>query len=440
MKRAKKGGSTLFRAALPLTVGFGMLLLLLGGFATWAARAQIDGAVVASGRIVLDQNRQAIQHPNGGVVEEILVREGDTVAEDEILITLDPNLIVSELNIVEGQLFEILARRGRLEAERDEVDEIVFDALLLEKAQIEPNVAALASGQQRLFEARRETLNKAVVQLRNQRLQLEEQIAGIDAQVAAGIQQINLIDTEEQGLQELLAKGLARSQRVLALQRESARLVGALGELKARRAQAMERIAELEIQELQYRASRREDAITVLRDLQYNELEMAERRLSLTKQLERMEIRAPVAGVVYDLRVFGRRSVIRPADPILYIVPQDKPLVIEAQVDPINVNRVFATQEVVLRFSSFDMRETPDLFGTVTHVSPDAFTDLQSGASYYRVEVELPNEELSKLSDEQKLIPGMPVESFIRTGEHTPIEYMTAPLTRYFSRALRDGS
>jgi len=427
-----------FRGTLPMIVGFGTILLLLGGFAAWAAKVEIDGAIVATGRLVVDRNRHVVQHITGGVVEEIFVKEGDTVAEDDILARLDLTVVESELKIVEGQLYELMARRGRLEAERDEADKIVFDPQLLEKAEQDPNVAMLAKGQQSLFDARLETLAKAVTQLGNQRIQLEEQIRGIDAQMVAIDRQLALVKTETEAQESLLAKGLAQSSRVLALARESARLAGTMGDLTSRRAQAMERISELEIQELQYRAQRREEAISVLRDLQYNELEMAERSYTLRTQIEEMEIRSPLAGVVYDLRLQGRRSVIRPADPILYVIPQDRALVIEAEVDPININDVYTTQDVILRFSAFDMRTTPDLFGKVVQISPDAFNDPQTGRSYYRVEVALPKEELSKLKPEQTLIPGMPVDTYIRTGEHTPLTYLTSPLTRYFSKAMRD--
>lgn len=439
MRKAPREKSA-FRSVLPMIVGFGTVILLFGGFAAWAARVQIDGAVVASGQIVVEQNRQVVQHPIGGVVKEIYVREGDTVDQGEILIRLDQELAESELKVLEGQLYEIIARRGRLEAERDALDEIVFDPLLVEAAANNSELAALANGQTRLFEARRDSLEKAIVQLRNQRLQLEEQIAGIDAQSTAADRQAALIETEVTAQLELFEKGLAQASRVSALQREDARLAGSIGELKSRRAQAKERISALEIQELQYRAQRREEAISILRDLQYNEMEMVERRLTLKKQLERMEIRAHVAGVIYNQRVFGSGSVIRPADPILYLVPQDQPLVIEAKVDPMHVNKIFAHQEVMLRFPSFDMRKTPDLFGHVTLVSPDAFSDEQTGRSYYRVAVELPQEELSKLEEGQTLVPGMPVDTFIRTGEHTPVEYLTSPIITYFSRALRDGN
>lgn len=168
-------------------------------------------------------------------------------------------------------------------------------------------------------------------------------------------------------------------------------------------------------------------------------MELAERRYALTTRLNRMDIRAPVAGVVYDVRLLGEQSVIRPADPLMFIVPQDRPMVIESRVSPINVNSIHIGQEVVVRFRSFDMRETPDLIGRVTLISADAFTDSSTGASFYRVEVELPEAELGKLAPDQVIIPGMPVDTFLRTGEYTPLTYLIQPLTRYFGTALRDG-
>lgn len=429
-----------YSSFLPLLVGFGTVVLLFGGFSAWAIRAEIDGAVVASGRIVVDQNRQAVQHLTGGVVEEIFVKEGDSVGENDLLVTLDPTEAESELTVIEGQLYELMARRGRLEAERDEADIITFDTMLEEVAAKEQDVRALMEGQRRLFDARKDNLEKSIAQLWNQKQQLEEQIIGIVAQIAALKQQSQLIGTEIEMQQALLDRGLAPQTRLLALRRNNARLAGSNGELTARRAQAMERISELSVQELQLFSQRREEAISVLRDLHFNEMEIAERRRSLIRVLDRMEIRAPVAGIVYDLRLFGSQSVIRPADPLLFIVPQDRPLVIAAEVNPIDVNRVFLDQKVVLRFPAFDMRSTPDLFGRITRISPDAFSDPQSGRTFYRAEIELPKSEVAKLASGQELIPGMPADTFIRTGEHTPFSYLTKPLTRYFQRAMRDQS
>ncbi|MCK0168405.1 HlyD family type I secretion periplasmic adaptor subunit [Jannaschia sp. S6380] len=427
------------RSRSPLIVGFLTIALLLGGFGGWGVMAQIAGAVVAPGRIVVDRNRQVVQHPDGGVVEEILVEEGDRVAEGDVLARLDLSLLQSELTIVEGQLREMAARRGRMEAERDDLETITFDADLLEAAESQPSVAAIVDGQTRLFEARRDSLARAVEQLRNQRLQLDNQVDGIDAQMVALERQQELIGDETSNQEILLERGLTQASRLLNLQREEARLAGALGDLVSQRAQAMERIAELEIEELRLFTQRREESITRLRDLEATEMEFAERQRALAKQLDRLEIRAPVSGVVYDLQVFGRRSVIQPAQTVLYLVPQDRPLIIESRVDPINVDEVYVGQEVVLRFSAFDMRSTPDLFGSVTQVSPDAFVDDQNGTSFYRVEIQLPEEELTKLPEGRTLVPGMPVDAFIRTEDRSPLAYLLSPLAGYFQKAFRDS-
>lgn len=426
-----------FPSAMPTFVGLVTVAALMLGLGVWAVGSRIDGAVVAPGRIVVERNRQIVQHPEGGVVEEILVREGDTVAEGQLLIRLDPELTQSELSVVENQLYEVMARRGRLEAERDDAEAITFDPELLAVAAGDPTFAELVDGQERLFEARLESLRQSITQFENQEMQLENQIGGIDAQLAA-LQQQQALTQEELTMQQgLLDRGLTEGSRVLNLRREEARLLGLAGEFTARRAEAMERIAEIRIQTVRLQSDRREQAITALRDLQITELGLIERRNSLLTRLERADIRAPVAGIVYDLRVLGRESVIRAADPLLFIVPQDRPLVIEAQVDTINVNEVHVGQEVIMRFRTIESQATPDLYGTIMSISPDAFEDPNSGQSYYRTEVMLPEAELAKLPEGQILIPGMIVDTFIRTGEHSPLAYLAAPLSRYFGTAMR---
>lgn len=423
----------------PMLVGLGSIAILIAGLGVWATQAQIDGAVVASGRVIVDRNRQAVQHPDGGVVQSVLVKEGDEVQRGAVLLRLDPTLAQSELSIVESQLYEVMARRGRLEAERDGSDSLVFDPVLVQVAAERPDVADLMRGQRSLFDARLDSFRQGVTQLENQQLQLANQVEGIDAMHASLTRQIELTNEETRAQETLLERGLAQGSRVLNLRREVARLSGMIGETVARRAQAMERIAETRIEAVRMHSQRREDAITTLRDLQISEMELTERRYALTTRLNRMDIRAPVAGVVYDVRLLGEQSVIRPADPLMFIVPQDRPMVIESRVSPINVNSIHIGQEVVVRFRSFDMRETPDLIGRVTLISADAFTDSSTGASFYRVEVELPEAELGKLTPDQVIIPGMPVDTFLRTGEYTPLTYLIQPLTRYFGTALRDG-
>lgn len=430
--------NTAWSARLPMIIGITALVLLVGGFGTWSILANISGAIIASGQVEVDQNRQVVQHPDGGVVEAVLVGEGDTVAAGDILINLDAKLLRSELAIVEGQLFELIARRGRLQAERDEIDHVTFDPMLVALAQDRPDILDLMDGQTRLFNARNVSLEKESEQLDKRRTQITDQVVGIEAQQAALERQLSLIQQELTDQRSLLEKGLAQASRVLALQREEAGLLGRVGELTASVAQAEGRITETEIEILKLGTTRREEAITQLRDLQYRELELAERRQSLQEQLDRLEIRAPVSGVIYDLTVFAPRSVIRAAEPVLYLVPQDRPLVITSRVEPIHVDQVFVGQEVVLRFSAFDSRTTPELNGTVVQVSADSFIDERSQASYYRAEIELSPGELEKLKD-LKIIPGMPVETFMRTNDRTPMGYLIKPLADYFNKAFRES-
>ncbi len=399
----------------------------------WAIQAQISGAIVSTGKIEVDQNRQIVQHPDGGVVDDILVEEGD------ILIQLDSTLLASELTIIEGQLFELMARRGRLEAERDSEDGIDFDTEIMDLAKIDEVVRDQMAGQVRLFLAHSASIEKEIEQLGKRRLQITDQIVGIDAQMDAMNVQLELLAQELSNQQELLDKGLAQIARVLNLQREEARLSGTLGELKAQRAQAEGRITELEIEILKIETQRREEAITRLRDLQFQELELAEQRRSLQERLSRLEIRAPVYGIVYGMQVFAKRSVIRPADPVLYLVPQDKPLVITAQVEPIHVDELYVNQEVSVRFSALDSRTTPELFGKVTQVSADAFQDEQTAFSYYRAEIELNEGEIDRLPEGTILIPGMPVETYMKTTDRSPLEYLVKPLADYFAKAMRES-
>ncbi len=423
----------------PLVTGFLALVVLLGGFGYWAATATISGAIVASGRIEVDQNRQIVQHPDGGVISEILVDEGDLVEAGQVLIRLEARQLISQLTIIEGQLFELIARRGRLDAERDGAETIEFDPILIEAAAQNADINGLMEGQERLFQARTLSINAEIDQLGKRRGQISAQITGIEAQSAALTDQLALIESELMAQQSLLDRGLAQASRVLSLQREQSQLSGSMGELTSQKAQALGRITEIEIEILKLGTQRRETAITRLRDLQYRELELHEQRNALREQIDRLNITAPVSGVVYGMQYFTLRAVVRPADTVLYLVPQDRPLVIAAQIEAIHVDKVVPGQDVTLRFSSLDQRETPELTGVVAKISPDAFVDEGTGQSYYRAEILVADGELEKLPEGTTLIPGMPVESYVRTLDRTPIGYLVKPFADYFAKAFREG-
>ncbi len=365
-------------------IRFGLfcVLLLGGGLGGWAATAKLKGAVISGGHLQVEGQRQVVQHPDGGVVGEILVREGSIVEAGEVLIRLDGTALQSELAVLESQLYELMARRGRLIAEQTEARSITFDPELLAASEGNTAVQALIDGQRSLFEARLRTMEREIEVLQERQVQITEQITGSQAELASLSRQSELITQELEGQRKLLEKGLAEISKVLALEREAARLEGQRGQMIAQTAQLKGQISELEIELLRMQATRREDAITTMRDLGFRELELTERRIALKEQLSRLDVRAPLGGVVLDMAVHALKSVVRPAEPILYIVPTDSDLVVEAQINPIHIDSVHSGQEAVLRFSAFNTRTTPELFGTVSKVSPDAFVDEETNQSF----------------------------------------------------------
>ena len=423
----------------PVIIGLIGLLVLVGGFGAWATLSQISGAIVASGRIEVDRNRQIVQHQNGGTVSEIFVDEGDTVRAGDLLFQLDTGQQSSKLTIVEGQLYELMARRGRLEAERDQTDSIRFEEELIAAGLNDRNVQELIDGQSNLFYARRDSVLQELDQLSKRSGQIRSQIAGVEAQEVSLARQLELIEAELASQQSLLDRQLTQAGTVLSLQRESARLTGQIGELAASKAQAEGRITEIDIEKLKLSTQNREEAITRLRDLRYRELELAEQRAALRDEIDRLSIRAPVSGIIYGMQVRTPRSVVRAAEPLLFLVPQDRPLVIAARVDLIHIDEIVAGQEVTLRLSALDTRNTPELYGQVVQISADAFEDEVTGQSYYRAEIVLNSGEMDKLAKGTVLIPGMPVEAFIKTGDRSPLAYLVKPLADYFVRAFRES-
>ncbi|MGR3677274.1 MAG: HlyD family type I secretion periplasmic adaptor subunit [Paracoccaceae bacterium] len=421
-----------------IAFGFGLVVVLIVGTGVWGLRAQISGAVVASGLITVESNRQVIQHPEGGVVGEILVRDGTTVHAGQILIRLDGTFHRSELSIVQDQLFEIRARAIRLIAERDGAETLNMPIDLSEQAASDAELGELLAGQTRLFETRKAALHRAREQTQKQIDQTHNQIDGTQAQLRALRTQEGLIVTELSDSQTLLDKGLIQAGRVSALQREQARLAGEIGRLEAASAQLHGQIAGLEIELQQRDTARQEEAIATLRDLRAQEIQLTERELSLTETLSRLNIKSPVAGVVHDSQVFALQSVISPAQPILYVVPQDRPLLVEARIEAQHIDQVQLGQDAFLRFTAFDQRRTPEIPAQVIGLSPDVFTDELTGQSFYRAELAPSPDAMSALGN-QELIPGMPVEAYIKTADRTPVSYLTKPFTDYFSRAFREG-
>jgi HlyD family type I secretion membrane fusion protein len=424
-------------ARMPLAVGFAALGLLVGGVGVWSVGTEIAGAVVTRGVVRVETERQVVQHPDGGVVGEILARDGDTVAAGDVLVRLDGTFLRSELVIVERQLAEIFARRARLEAERDGADRPDFgplpDFAQIDAAAIRDQIA----GQEALFAARATSLDQERRQIAEQQAQIARQIEGAEAQRVATQRQLDLTLGELADVEALFRRGLVQAARLLDLQREAARLEGEIGRLVSLAAEARTRIAALDIESLRIADRRREEAITQLRDIQYTEIELEQRRISLSERLARLDLRAPVAGTVFGSRVSAVRSVVQPAEAILYLVPGDQPLEVLTRIAPEDIDQVRPGQAVTLLLTAFSRRTTPEIPGTVLRISADATSEASGGAPFYEAIV-VPDAQALAALPEVTLMPGMPVEVFLRTGDRRALSYLTQPLAVYFNRAFRE--
>lgn len=411
------------------------LVLLLLGFGGWSTNTRLSGAIITPGRIDVDLRRQIVQHPDGGVVREILVTEGASVAAGDIVIRLDSSELGSELAILEGQLSELAARQARLRAERDGAAKLDLPSTLSADGR---ETGEQIEGQQSLFLARLQALSEEKALLTHRIDQIAAQITGIEAQRAAMAEQLSLVVAEHANQALLVSRGLAPHTALLALAREEARLTGELGALTAAEAEARGRITETRIDIARLTSRRQENALAELREIAPVELQLLERRRALAARIGRLDIRAPASGTVLDLRVTTPGAVISPADPLLHIVPQDRSLIITADVAPIHIDEVHPGQPVEIVLSALPARTTPHLLGHVAVVSADALPHPDLRTPLYRVEITLEPAEAARLAPET-LRPGMPVELFLQTGSRTPLAYLVQPFTAYFARAFRES-
>jgi len=418
-------------------LGLLTVLVLTLGVGVWGAWASLAGAVIAQGQVQIEARAQIVQHRDGGVVKEILVRDGDRVAAGDPLLVLDEAELASQAKIIADQLVELRARAARLAAERDGADAVIYPADLKGKADVDTSVAAIIEGQENLFTARLATVGEATRSYEEQKLQVENEIVGQKAQIDALDEQILLLASELVDTEALLEQGLVQSARVTSLKREKASLTGQKGELEAAVARNLGRIAQIDVEIVGLTARRREEAVTELRDVEPRIAGLDEEHDALEIKLSRLTLTAPMEGLVHDMRVYSLGAIIRPADPVLFSIPQEEELMITAKGDAYHIDQVFAGRPVVLRFSAFNARTTPEINAEVARVSADVTTDERSGVQYYTTELRVSREEIARLGN-QALLPGMPVEVFIQTGERSPLSYMAKPFTDYFERAFRD--
>lgn len=411
-------------------------LTFIIGAGAWAATTNLAGAVVASGHFVVDSYVKRVQHPTGGVVGEILVREGQEVGAGDVLMRLDATQTRANLGIVTRRLDELSARLARLEAERDDLTEIMFPGQLLER-EGNPDVASILKSERRLFEFRRTSRQGNKSQLLERIAQFDHEIEGLKAQEVAYDRGLDVLEIEIASLRGLHEKGIVSVQRLNGLETQAATFAGERGEKIAFQAQAAGRISETKLQIAQIDQDLKTEVGRELREVQGQIGEFIERKIAAEDQLKRIEILAPQAGRVHELTVHTVGGVISPADVIMSIVPDRDNLALEARILPQDIDQVSVGQMAVIRMSAFNQRTTPELNGTVVRVAADLTEDTRTGFSYYLVRLAVPREELARL-DGLLLVPGMPAEAFIQTGQRTALSYLAKPLADQIERAFRE--
>ncbi|MEO1197720.1 MAG: HlyD family type I secretion periplasmic adaptor subunit [Pseudomonadota bacterium] len=426
------------RTMVPVLIGSFLAVVFFGGFIGWAGSAPLSAAAISPGVISPSGSRRVVQHLEGGIVSDILVRDGDQVEEGEILLILEETQARASVDANESQFWRFTATVARIQALQSRADEVVFDVGILAHAEEVPSFAMFLDNQRRLFQSTQEAHAGQRDILTQQIGQLEQEIAGREEEIVGIKRQLDLIAEEIVDVQTLLARDLARKPRLLELQREEARLGTIRASARSAIAQARQRIGEIELTILNAEAEfdqtlARERSETDQRLAEYQERVTASRDV-----LERTEIRAPVAGTVVQMQVKTIGGVIGAGEPLLDIVPSNVDLVIDARVSPIDIDVVHLGLTAQVHLLPYVQRYTAPLEGVVTRIGADALIDEQTGERYFSTEVSVDRAQLEGLSSDIELVPGMPADVFIVTGERTVIGYFVEPIVKSFRRSLRE--
>jgi HlyD family type I secretion membrane fusion protein len=417
-----------------VVVGGMAALFLVGALGGWAATSELSGAVIASGVVKVDKDLRAVQHLDGGIIYAIAVKKGDTVAANQVLFTLNDMQMQTELQIISGQLVELLAKRQRLVAERDQLKDMFA---LEDVTDFKISSSSALQGELRLFKGNRENRLSQVNQLRLSIAQLEQEIKGLDAQAQANSHELELVQNEVNKFVGLQKKGLIDNSRVYSNTRDLTKLKGERGQIESSIAKSNSRRSEIELQILAIDEIARNDAQKQLSDIEPRIAELIERKAAIADRLTRMDIRSPIAGTVNEVLINTIGGVITPAQKLLTIVPENAKLQIEVRLQPTDIDQVFVGQPARLRFSAFSSRDTPELDGKVAFVSPATTTDPSNGQVYFVAQIEVSDGELAKF-DGKKLVPGMPVETFVQTESRTALSYLAKPFVDQIQRAFRE--
>lgn len=421
-----------------LLVGVVLVMLVTFGIGGWAATMELSSAVIAQGTLVVDSSVKKVQHPSGGVVGELRVRDGTRVRAGDILVRLDETQTKAAASIITKSVDDLLARQARLETERDGASEIAFPPALLEPArQPDSDAARAITSERSLFNLRRQARGGQKSQLKERSAQLQEEIKGYTGQFEAKKKEVDFVQKELEGVRTLWEKNLVPISRLTALERDAARIEGERSQLTGMIAQARGKIAEIELQILQIDQDLRTEVGKDLVETRSKLSELAERKTAAVDQLKRIDIRAPQNGVVHQLAVHTIGGVIGPGEQIMLIVPDADTLAVEVKIAPQDIDHVHVGQPAILRFAAFNQHTTPEIKGAVSVVSADLTHDQRTGNSFYTTRIALKADEVERLGG-AKLVPGMPVDAFIQMGGRTALSYLMKPLRDQASRAFKE--
>jgi HlyD family secretion protein len=418
-------------------MGFLTIILLVGGLGGWAGMTEIAGAVVANGAIVVEGGSRRVQHPEGGVVAEIMVANDDHVEAGELLVRLDDVAIRANLDVVLSQAREAIAKLARLSAESTGAENLEMPAIAKDWPE-DALLSALFESQDSLRQSRKAATDGQVARLNEQISQQERLIEGLQAQQAAGKQQLDMLTTESQNLGKLLEDKLIEASKVNSLKRDLAQIQGEQGRILAAIASAGASIAELQLQRAQVHDDFRSEVLTELQTTNQAIAELLQNKIAAEDRLSRIEIRAPISGTVHESIVQTVGGVAAAGETLMLVVPEEKRLLIDARVSALDVDKVHVDQEVVVQMSGLDTRTTPEFNAVIEAISPDLSADPVTGAQYYAVRVDVPSSELARLPEGIQLVPGMPAQAFIQTGERTVWSYIMQPITDQLSHTFRE--
>lgn len=412
-------------------------LTLVGVFGGWAVGTEIVGAVIAQGSLVVETSLKKVQHPVGGVVSELAVRDGDRVKAGDVVMRIDATMTKANLAIIVKSLDQFTARKARLESERDRAARVIFPQTLLDRAG-DGEVLTMMNAEQRLYENRKAVRESKKRQLEQRVRQLRDEISGMEAERAANFREQGMVDEELIRFRSLHERGLMEKSRLSTLERQATDIDGDIGRLMAGIAGVEAKISETTLQILQIDEQWSEEVGSDLREMDARIGEYVERRVAAEDQLKRVDILAPQDGVVHQLSVHTIGGVVAPGEQIMMIVPEVDKLVVEVKVAPQDIDQIYYGQLTNLRFSAFNQKTTPEITGTVERISADVTVDQRTGTSFYLVRVATSQEQIKRLG-EFSLMPGMPVEAFITTGERSVLSYFLKPLIDQANRTFREA-